>query len=261
MKPELPRHPLGFMNEPYSLHNLPPDIPEYETYVAANELNKHLFARMTGKQRMFLEEYMVSQFDAAAAAVYAGYAEKTDTRAQQRKIGNKIAQQQYIQTGIKLCMNYYSERSKVRVESLVTELAAIALSNMADFFYAGEDDAPYLRMPEEDDPRYRMKMAAVSEMQTETYMEGRGDAAERVKKTRIKLHPKQAAIDKLLNLANMTKQAAGTAAKTAATDASEGAKQVTQINILGVAQGEFLPAPEKHAVMITDSADFSGGNS
>ena len=84
-------------------------------------------------------------------------------------------------------------------ESIVAELAKIGFANMGD--YLAEDDEGNVVV---DITGMTADEAAVlSEVRTETYMKGRGDAAVPVTKVYIKKYDKKAALDSLARVKGM----------------------------------------------------------
>lgn len=81
---------------------------------------------------------------------------------------------------------------EVTAEKVVQELALIGFANMAD--YISEDGSE--RMVDLS-KLTRCQAAAIQELTVETYTEGRGDDAERIKRTKFKLGDKKAALDSL----------------------------------------------------------------
>ena len=77
-------------------------------------------ARLTPKQRRFVEEYLVD-LNATQAAIRAGYSKKTSGR-----IGAENLQKPVIQGAIEKAMNHLSDRTAVSQEKVVRELARIA---------------------------------------------------------------------------------------------------------------------------------------
>lgn len=138
---------------------------------------------MTPKQALFVQEYMVDA-NATQAAIRAGYSARTAQR-----IGSENLSKPVIAEAIAKARNERSERTKITADDVVEELARIGFANMGDFVQP--DGRPKL------EALSSCQWAAVSEITSETYMEGKGEDARPVKRVRIKLHDKLAALDKL----------------------------------------------------------------
>ena len=93
------------------------------------------------------------------------------------------------------------ERAGVTKFDIIMELKAIGYARMDHFISMDANDQPFLdlaKLSEKPD-----SWAAVQEVIVEEYVEGHGDDARDVKRTRIKLHDKQAALNKLGAMHNM----------------------------------------------------------
>jgi hypothetical protein len=86
------------------------------------------------------------------------------------------------------------KKFEVTREWIVEELAKLARSNMADFTAFDDEGNPVLDFTDVD----RDKMAAVREITSETYVEGRDGP--RVRKTKFSLYDKRAALMDLAKL-------------------------------------------------------------
>jgi phage terminase small subunit len=75
-------------------------------------------------------------------------------------------------------------------KEVLAELSAIGRANMADYMTVGTDGDPQLHFSE----LTREQTAALAEVTLETYVEGRGEDAKKVKKARFKLHDKHGAL-------------------------------------------------------------------
>lgn len=237
----LPQDRFGFSQQRYNLPPVPTGLPNRDALIAANNLNDHRFYGLTAKQRLFIDEYFRNGFDATKAALAAGWA-TTDHEA--RKIGRALLRKAYIAKAIDLAFAYYGEATKVNLPAVINEINNIAFSNMGDYFTVGPDGDPRVCMPSDDE---RQKLAALSEIQVETYMEGRGRDSREVKRIKFKTYNKLDALEKLLKIAGVR----GVANEPAAApnvkvdvDAST-VTNVSVINLVPVPHGQFIPAPER----------------
>lgn len=85
------------------------------------------------------------------------------------------------------------ERMEVTQERILEEVANLAYSNMADFIVIQEDGTFYTDFS----GLTREQLAAIQEVTVDTYMDGRGEDAQRVKSVKFKLAPKAAAVELL----------------------------------------------------------------
>lgn len=81
-------------------------------------------------------------------------------------------------------------RHDVTMDKIVRELALIGFSNMRDYVQIASDGSAYVDLS----ALTRDQAAAISEVTSEVYMEGAGEDAKPVKKTRFKLADKRAAL-------------------------------------------------------------------
>ena len=84
-------------------------------------------ARLTDKQKRFVEEYLVD-LNATQAAIRAGYKEKTA-----RSIGQENLTKPDIQEAIQAAMDERSKRTGITQDRVLQELAAIGFSKATDF--------------------------------------------------------------------------------------------------------------------------------
>ncbi|UPT53370.1 hypothetical protein [Synechococcus phage Ssp-JY38] len=212
----LPDARFGMTRTNYNMGAMPKAIPEYEVLEAANRLNEHRYHALTHRQRVFVDAYLSHDFDATAAALEAGFNQDEAVR-----VGKKMLQKKCIQQALRYALQYYTEKEKLRFERLVEELKIIALTVITDLVdpqTAEPKDVP------DNDPRWR--------------------AVKRIKRTETKygvnieyeLYEKNSAIDKLIkilkpDLEDKDPTAPGTNVN------------VTNVNILPVPSGQFLPPP------------------
>lgn len=84
-------------------------------------------AKLTDKQKRFVQEYLVD-LNATAAARRAGYSEKTANEQ-----GARLLAKPNIQTAIQAAMLKRQKRVEITQDMVIMELAAIAFANGADF--------------------------------------------------------------------------------------------------------------------------------
>jgi len=83
--------------------------------------------KLTPKQEMFVKEYLVD-LNATQAAIRAGYSEVNAG-----KIGPELLGKTRIQAEIQAAMQARSERTNIRADRVLEELAKLAFSDMRDF--------------------------------------------------------------------------------------------------------------------------------
>ena len=83
-----------------------------------------------------------------------------------------------------------AKRHEISIDRIVKELSLIGFSNMSDFIKVQPDGSAYVDLS----GLTRDKAAAISEVTSEVYMEGSGEEARAVKRTKFKLSDKRAAL-------------------------------------------------------------------
>lgn len=197
--------------------------PTFEEVQAANAVSEFFYEYLTTQQRAFVQAFLTNGFDGAAAAVEAGYAHPgRDVEA--AKIAKRLLKKEYIDKAIDLGRSYRAIRNGVTMDQIIDEHKAIAFANIADYYY--EDGR--LAIPLDD----RDAMAAVAEIYSDKYG------------TRLKLYDKRPSLD---FLAKLTAQRTGVPDPTPSQPGNAPVTNnftVQAINILPVATGEFVPAPD-----------------
>lgn len=149
----------------------PPDVPE----------------GLNVKQARFSQEYVID-LNATQAAIRAGYSKKTAGQ-----IGHELLKKPEIADAIAAAMNDRAARTNVTADRVLYELARIAFANMAEYVTIQDDGSAIVDLSQLTPDR----AAAIQEVITETYIEGRGEAAVPVKKMRLKLHARSRALELL----------------------------------------------------------------
>lgn len=237
----IPNSPYGITSQRYAdVENPLVPLPQRGIMVAANRLNEFRYRKLTEKQRVFLDVYLSSGFNAGEAAARAGFCADIprDDKFERAcgAVGRRIIKNKAIEHAIQLACDYHAEREKINVSVLINELKHIAMSNMGDYFVNDGNGDPRLQMPGDHE---RGKLAALSEITVESYEEGRGDNKREVKRIKMKTHNKLEAIEKLFKVA--IAQGDQTIAKMA--DQDKPTNTVNVFNVLPVPSGEFIPAP------------------
>lgn len=107
-------------------------------------------ARLTDKQKRFVEEYLVD-LNATQAAIRAGYAERTADVQGPRLLGNVRVQEE-----IQLSMDARSKRTEITQDMVLQELARIAFANGTDFARVVSREAPTTIIDDEGNPQQVM---------------------------------------------------------------------------------------------------------
>ena len=142
---------------------------------------------LTPKQERFCEEYLVD-LNAAAAARRAGYSKQTAG-----VIGLENLAKTMIAERIAAMRAERSERVQVDADRVLRELCLLGFSNMADFLIPHDDGTASFDFS----ALTRDKAASIQEFVVDEYMDGRGEDARDVKRTRFKLADKKAALESI----------------------------------------------------------------
>lgn len=148
----------------------------------------------TARQERFIVEY-VANGNATRSAIAAGYSENS-ARQQGSDLLSNPAVAAEIARRKEAVDRKVMKKFEVTREWIVEELAKLARSNMADFTAFDAEGNPVLDFSDVS----RDQMAAVREITSEVYTEGRGDDAQRVKRTKFSLYDKRAALMDLAKL-------------------------------------------------------------
>jgi phage terminase small subunit len=149
----------------------------------------------------FIQRYIVD-FNATRAVLECGaYDCKTYMAAAVH--GSRLLSRPRVQTMLQDALNNRARRWTVTGERVLRELARSGFSNMLDYITINPDGSAYVDLKllqelRENDPDAAYDLgAAIQEMTSETYMEGHGEDAVPVKRVKLKLHNKHAALELL----------------------------------------------------------------
>ncbi|MCU4389914.1 terminase small subunit [Acinetobacter courvalinii] len=139
-------------------------------------------SKLTAKQQLFVDEYLVD-LNATQAAIRAGYSPKTAYSK-----GQQLTK--LLSTEISEAQANRSKRTQITQDMVLNELAKIGFSNMLDYVTPtnGGDLVPDFSAITRD------QAAAIGEVTIDQYMEGKGEDAVLVKRTKFKLSDKRAAL-------------------------------------------------------------------
>ena len=135
--------------------------------------------RLLPKQRHFADEYLIHS-NATLAAINAGYSKKTAAN-----MGNENLNKPHIEAYIQNKINERSKRLDITADRVLQEIARVAYARLSD---VSGFDASGVCLKNSDELSDDI-LAAVSEVSITNGMNGRS--------TKIKMHNKTAALDKL----------------------------------------------------------------
>jgi phage terminase small subunit len=136
------------------------------------------------KQRKACRE-LITGCTQEEAYVRAGYA-KAAAKSGASKLFSRPEAQQYLNELRKPVV----EKAQITAQMVLEELAKIGFANIADFVKATPGGDPYIDLSK----MTREQAAALSEITIDDYMDGRGEDAREVKRVRVKLADKRAAL-------------------------------------------------------------------
>ena len=139
---------------------------------------------LNAKQKRFVQEYLID-LNQTKAAIRAGYSPRSANLQGVRMMANDV-----VVSEIKKIQDRRAKRFEVTADRVVHELAKIGFSNMLDYVEIGDDGQPRPNFSAID----RDLGAAIVECTVDTFTEGRGEDAEQVRRVRIKLADKRAAL-------------------------------------------------------------------
>lgn len=141
---------------------------------------------LTVREQTFVDRFM-EHLNATKAMEEAGYS-KRSAHGQSTHIRYKPN----VDAEIRRRLSKASRKADVTIAEVLIGLKELAFSNMADFIE--EDEPTGLPRFKKLSDISREQMAAISEMTVEEVTEGRGEAAETVRRIRFKLHNKRDAL-------------------------------------------------------------------
>lgn len=152
---------------------------------------------LTAKQEMFCREY-IKDYNATRAAKDAGYSEKT-ARSQGQRLLTKADVQKFLSTLQKPKL----EQLDISAERILSEYAAMAFANLADYMRIGDDGMPYIDMS--DMTRAQAAGLVMAEV-VQLPPTDKDDDGPLPLKAKIRLADKKAALDVLAKRAGLLKE-------------------------------------------------------
>lgn len=141
--------------------------------------------QLTAKQAAFVAEYLID-LNASAAARRAGYSPRTANR-----IGPENLSKPVIAAAIGQAQAERAERTRITADRVLEELAKIGFSNLLDYHRIADNGEPLIDLTN----MTRDQAAALTELQIDDYVDGRGDDAREVRRVKIKLADKKSALE------------------------------------------------------------------
>lgn len=147
-------------------------------------------ATLTAKERRFVEEYCV-RFNGTQAAIHAGYSKRSAG-----EIAYELLKKPQIAAAVEKYLAdraAYTGKSKDDIER---EMELLAFGRATNFHRFTEDGEPVIDLSDAS----RDELAAITELETHDYVDGRGENARDVKKVRFKMADKRQALMDLAKL-------------------------------------------------------------
>jgi phage terminase small subunit len=143
--------------------------------------------RLSEKEKAFIAEYLVD-LNGSQAALRAGYSPKSVA-----KMAYLILKRPRVIDAISEAQSRRLANIDMRAEDVLSELSAIARGNVLHYMRIGPNGEPTVDLSGVDPAR----MGALSDILSENLSESRGDRKRDVRRMRIRMHDKVAALDKL----------------------------------------------------------------
>lgn len=140
------------------------------------------------KQELFTDEFLVD-LNQTQAYIRAGYAVKGAPQNAARLMANDK-----VQARIREKMAARADRLELSQDRVVAEIAKVAFASMRNFISVDEEGQPRINLTDTSNDA----LDSLSEISTETVLEGDPERPDLVRKTKIKLLSKLDALDKLM---------------------------------------------------------------
>lgn len=140
--------------------------------------------KLTAQQDRFCHEYLID-LKALPAAIRAGYSERSA-----KSMAYQLLRKPWIAARIDELRAARAKRTEISADRVIRELALIGFANADDFMGVTMDGDPYIDVSKLS----REQRAAIAEFAVEDYVEGRGEDARSVRRVKIKLWDKRAAL-------------------------------------------------------------------
>ena len=140
--------------------------------------------KLNSRQARFVDEYLIDGIG-AKAAMRAGYKQKHIEYQVTRLLANPD-----VIEAIEAKRQRLSVKCEVTAERVINEIGRIAFANLLDYVKVQSDGSAIVDLS----AMTRDQAAAVQEVTVEEYMDGKGDDARPVRRTKFKLSDKHAAL-------------------------------------------------------------------
>jgi phage terminase small subunit len=144
-------------------------------------------ADLTPRQALFVQEYLID-LNATRAAIRSGYSEKSAERQ-----GIRLTGHDRVKAEIAKAMGERSKRTNITSDMVLEELAKMAFANIADFMVIQPDGSAYVDLSKAS----KEQLAALTEIQVDEIVEGKGAAARNIRRIKIKMSDKKANLELL----------------------------------------------------------------
>lgn len=144
-------------------------------------------ARLTERQAAFCR-HLITGKSATQAAKDAGYSESYANRE-----AAKLVVKPQIQAELARLRSKVEKDTIMTAQETLEELSKLGRANLLDYFRIGSNGEPMIDLSSITPAQ----AAALVEIQVEDYLEGRGEDAREVRRVRIKMADKKAALDSL----------------------------------------------------------------
>lgn len=146
-------------------------------------------AKLTVKQDAFAQAYL--ETGNASEAYRRAYNVKPSTKPETvHEQASRVMADRKVSARVAELQAHHAKRHDVTIDKIVRELALLGFANMQDYIVTQSDGSAYADMS----ALTRDQAAAIGEITSETYTEGKGEAAREVKRTKFKLLDKRAAL-------------------------------------------------------------------
>lgn len=157
----------------------PPETPKPPKVLTPME-------RLSEQRRRFVRAYVLNGGNGAEAAREAGYSEKTA-----RSQAHRLLTLDDVQEAVAAEAHRLAAKVEATVDRVVEELGYVGFANILHFCRIGDDGHPILDLTQIPEGASR----AIQEITTETRTYFRGDVEHTVRKSKLKLAPKNQALD------------------------------------------------------------------
>ena len=137
-------------------------------------------ARNNSRHDRFCRGY-IKDLNGTRAAIAAGYAKKSAKAATSRLLTNVN-----VQALLAKLTKKHADKLDLSTEKVLSELSSMGFSNMLDYIKTTEEGGAYVDLSN----LTQEQAAAIQEVTVDEYMEGKGEEARKVKRTRFKLADK-----------------------------------------------------------------------